>query len=100
MYWSILVAASLSMLAFMVSSHLLTSLEALSDGALFSSGLVVLGVNASWSAGGMKVLDFLVEEGERGISVFLLVPVGELGAADWDCILALWTSICFSRFWI
>ena len=45
MYWSMCLAASVSMLDLMVSSHLLTSLEPLSDGALFSSGLVVLGVN-------------------------------------------------------
>ena len=47
MYWSMCLAASVSMLALMESSHLVTCLEPLSAGALFSSGLVVFGVKVS-----------------------------------------------------
>ena len=78
------------MVALMESIHLLTSLEALSEGALFSRGLVLLlGEKVSDSGGGMKVLVFLVLDGESGMSGGLLVPCGELGAADWGGSLAL-----------
>ena len=79
MYESSLDAASLSMSFLMQSSHLLTSLEALSVGALFCKGLLVPGWNASVGGGGREMRGFL-EEGERGMSSGLLVLVGEGGA--------------------